>query len=77
MPETLAGTAATWKPSHTDVAIDAKDVGVLKRRDELGADVNGLQEMITYGLKGMSAYTAHAQLLGKESTKVCPTLCGH
>ena len=68
-PEKLTGTAATWVPSSSD-DWDAKSVGVLKRREELGADVNGLQEMITYGIKGMSAYTAHAQLLGKESSKV-------
>ncbi|MBI5532627.1 MAG: hydroxylamine reductase [Deltaproteobacteria bacterium] len=34
------------------------------------ADVQSLQEMILYGLKGMAAYAAHARRLGKTDEKV-------
>lgn len=35
-----------------------------------GADVIGLQELIMYGLKGMSAYLDHARILGKEEDRL-------
>ena len=43
---------------------------MLARRSVQGIEVNGLQELITYGVKGASAYAAHAQLLGKEDPKI-------
>ena len=42
-------------------------VGVLKTVDE---DVRSLREMITYGLKGMAAYTEHARNIGKENFEI-------
>ncbi len=42
-------------------------VGVLTTADE---DVRSLREMITYGLKGMAAYTEHANNIGKEDLSV-------
>ena len=45
----------------------AADVGVLATENE---DVRSLRELITYGLKGMAAYTEHALNLGKESTEL-------
>jgi hydroxylamine reductase len=47
-----------------------RQVGIEPRRNALGADVTGLQELLTYGLKGMAAYADHAQILGKEDPKV-------
>jgi hydroxylamine reductase len=41
-------------------------VSIQNRIDKLGEDVVGLQELITYGLKGAAAYLDHAQILGKE-----------
>ena len=41
----------------------AAKVGVLATEDE---DIRSLREMITYGLKGMAAYTKHAWNLGKK-----------
>ena len=35
-----------------------------------GPDVAGLQELVTYGLKGMAAYADHARILGKEDDEV-------
>ena len=31
-----------------------------------GEDITGLQELLTYGLKGIGAYAYHARVLGKE-----------
>jgi len=45
-------------------------VGVQDKINNLGPDVAGLQELITYGLKGLSAYADHAQILGKEDDSV-------
>lgn len=42
-------------------------VGVLATKNE---DVRSLREMITYGLKGMAAYTEHAKNIGKESLEI-------
>jgi len=47
-----------------------RQVTVKKRIDALGQDVAGLQELITYGLKGMAAYVDHAQILGVEDDAV-------
>lgn len=45
----------------------AESVGVLSTEDE---DIRSLKEMITYGLKGMAAYTEHAFNLGKEDLEI-------
>jgi hydroxylamine reductase len=45
-------------------------LSIRMRIDELGEDVAGLQELITYGLKGLAAYTDHAQILGKEDDSI-------
>ena len=45
----------------------ASKVGVLATENE---DVRSLRELITYGLKGMAAYTHHALNLGKENEEI-------
>jgi len=45
-------------------------VTIQKRIDKLGEDIAGLQELITYGLKGAAAYIYHAQILGREDEKL-------
>ena len=42
-------------------------VGVLATKDE---DIRSLRELITYGLKGMSAYMKHANALGYDSEEI-------
>lgn len=42
-------------------------VGIQQRMADQGEDVTGLQELLTYGLKGAAAYLDHAHILGKES----------
>lgn len=45
----------------------ASNVGVLSIENE---DIRSLKQMITYGLKGMAAYTHHALNLGKEDIAI-------
>ena len=64
-PESLAGPAA-WSPSDTleGLVSQGQEVTIPKRKEALGEDTTGLQELLTYGLKGMAAYADHAQILG-------------
>ena len=39
-------------------------IGISKKLSVLGEDITGLQELITYGLKGTAAYADHAMVLG-------------
>jgi len=45
----------------------AQNIGVLATENE---DLRSLQQMIIYGLKGMSAYTEHALNIGKHNTEI-------
>lgn len=45
----------------------AKEVGVLTTENE---DIRSLRELITYGLKGLSAYTKHANALLKDNEEI-------
>ncbi|MNW37355.1 Hydroxylamine reductase [compost metagenome] len=60
--------AAIWH-SNDEEAFDAKakQVGVLTTED---ADIRSLRELITYGLKGMAAYTYHAFQLNHTKREV-------
>ncbi len=70
-PEQLSG-AATWMPAEDrdELLAQAADIGIEQRINRLGEDIAGLQELITYGLKGLAAYADHAQILGQESDEV-------
>lgn len=52
--------------SLDDLIRQGEDVGVEKRVESLGADIVGLQELLTYGLKGMAAYAWHVQDAGGD-----------
>lgn len=71
-PQELTGPAA-WQPS-ADIQDDVKQIiqspWVQKRIEEQGPDVTGLQELLTYGLKGLAAYADHAQILGQQDDSV-------
>jgi hydroxylamine reductase len=69
--EALGGPAA-WTPAGDLEALtkQGEAVTIAKRKDTLGDDVTGLQELLTYGLKGMAAYADHAQILGFEDDQV-------
>jgi hydroxylamine reductase len=49
--------AAVWTASASEFDSKAVSVGVLKTENE---DIRSLRELLTYGLKGMSAYAEHA-----------------
>jgi hydroxylamine reductase len=49
---------------------EGEEVGIASRKKEFGDDIVGLQELLTYGLKGTAAYAQHALILGKESHEV-------
>ncbi len=70
-PEVPAGPSA-WTPADsTDGLItQGEEIGIETRLNTLGPDVTGLQELLTYGLKGAAAYVDHAQILGVEDDSV-------
>lgn len=59
--------AATAEPSEAEYKELAAKVGVLATENE---DVRSLRELITYGLKGLAAYTKHANALLKDNEEV-------
>jgi hydroxylamine reductase len=70
-PEKLEGPAQ-WTPAGTQEGLleQASHIGVAPARAALGDDLAGLQELLTYGLKGLAAYADHARILGKENDNV-------
>lgn len=56
----------TWSGSPADYEAKAATVGVLSEKNE---DIRSLKELITYGVKGMAAYTEHAYNLGHEDVQ--------
>lgn len=47
-----------------------ESISLFKRREEQGADIVGMQELILYGLKGTAAYVDHAIALNYEIEEV-------
>lgn len=59
--------AAKWSVSRDEYGAAAKNVGVLATKDE---DIRSLRELITYGLKGLAAYSKHANALLQDDAEV-------
>lgn len=59
--------AALWNEPETEFLQKAASVGVLSTENE---DIRSLRELITYGLKGLAAYTKHANVLLKEDPEL-------
>ena len=59
--------AALWNGSEGEFEGKAGTVGVLSTKDE---DVRSLRELITYGLKGLAAYSKHANTLNHDNEEV-------
>lgn len=62
-----AGTWSSVDFSEIDKKIASHQVSILREENE---DLRSLKELITYGLKGMAAYTRHAKVLGYEDEEV-------
>ena len=69
--EELQGPAAWTPESDRDGLLgQAAAIAISTRISSAGPDLTGLQELLTYGLKGMAAYADHAAILGHESEDV-------
>lgn len=66
-PELLNG-ATTWQPvpQLNELIRAGEKIGLEERFRTLDPDVASLQELLTYGLKGLAAYAHHASVLGRE-----------
>ena len=63
---TVLPEAAKWNGSE-NWEEKARTIGVLSTENE---DIRSLRELITYGLKGLSAYSKHANVLLKDNDEV-------
>ncbi len=70
-PETPEGPAA-WTPAEDldGLIRQGEEVGIAAMLDARGADLVGLEQLLTYGLKGMAAYADHAHVLGAHDDSV-------
>lgn len=59
--------AALWNGSVEEFDTKAAAVGVLSTENE---DIQSLRELITYGLKGLSAYSKHANVLLQDNEEI-------
>ena len=59
--------AALWNEEESHFPAKAAVIGVLSTEDE---DIRSLRELITYGLKGLSAYSKHANALLEEDGEI-------
>ena len=59
--------AALWNGSENEFAAKAATVGILSTENE---DIRSLRDLITYGLKGLSAYSKHANVLLQDNEEI-------
>lgn len=59
--------AALWNGSMEEFDAKAATVGILSTENE---DIRSLRELITYGLKGLSAYSKHANVLLQDNEEI-------
>ncbi|HOD39378.1 MAG TPA: hydroxylamine reductase [Candidatus Wallbacteria bacterium] len=70
-PETLAGPASVKiAAGKAEMVKQGEDISIEKRKAKLGDDITGLQELLTYGLKGTAAYADHAHILNKDDDSI-------
>jgi hydroxylamine reductase len=71
-PVKLQGPAA-WHPAsdNHENARFAATLSILKRIQSGDEDIVGLQELVTYGIKGLAAYAHHAHVLGYWDETIC------
>jgi hydroxylamine reductase len=67
-PETFGGAAAFVPAGDVeDLVREGERISIRRRFDTRGKDLVGLEELLTYGIKGMAAYLDHAWVLGHRS----------
>lgn len=68
----LAFLSSEWNPdeSFDSMVTHGSKVGIERRMSDYGQDIVGLQELLTYGLKGLAAYAKHAAVLGREDNRI-------
>ena len=60
-------SASLWNGNESEFVAKAATVGVLATENE---DIRSLRELITYGLKGLSAYSKHANVLMEDNEEL-------
>ena len=60
-------SASLWNGNESEFTAKAATVGVLATENE---DIRSLRELITYGLKGLSAYSKHANVLLEDNEEL-------
>lgn len=60
-------SASLWNGNESEFAAKAATVGVLATENK---DIRSLRELITYGLKGLSAYSKHANVLMNDNEEL-------
>lgn len=67
-PENITFEGAHWTANTLEeMEAKSRSIGVLSTENE---DIRSLREMLTYGMKGMAAYTVHAYNLGHENPSI-------
>ena len=70
-PEALNGPAVlTLALDKAGLVKQGDEIAIDKRMQKLGEDITGLQELLTYGLKGTAAYADHAHILNKDDETI-------
>ncbi len=70
-PDKLSGPAVWQMPANEgNIENEAAKLSIAERLENPGKDITGLEELITYGLKGSASYADHAQILGYEDDDV-------
>ena len=59
--------AALWNGDENEFEKKAKEVGIVKTEDE---NIRSLRSLITYGIKGIGAYSKHANALLKDNPEI-------
>ena len=70
-PEPIADGIAWTTEATTDELVQlGAAASIADRLGDRGADLTGLEELLTYGLKGTAAYADHAQVMGQTDDAV-------
>lgn len=64
--------SAAFVPAKSigDMVVQGDSLGIAMRQTRFGNDRTGMQELLTYGLKGVAAYAHHARILGRTDAEV-------